>query len=277
MSKQDSSIQNQTALYLYCIGERESLSSLLDDKAPDAIEAGSQLQLITVEDLAAVMSVVPLADYGEEALAGRLAEPAWVAARAMRHESVLEHLAGRVTIIPLRFGTIYLERAGVERMLADRQTELRALVERLREREEWGVNLFCERTKLLEAVASLSPALREISERASRSSAGQAYLLRKKIDAMRTDEARKEIKRVAAEAERALSSASDGAVRLRVRQAEAAEHGELAAKLACLVERTRFAEFRAAAEKLAASQSEAGFRLELTGPWPVYNFVELKR
>jgi hypothetical protein len=262
------------ALYIYCIGEREALASLLDEKLPQAIETDAALQVIEVEDLAAVASVVSLADYGEDAIQARFNDAAWVASRAMRHEKVLEHFAQRASVIPLRFGAIYLKRASVEQMLTERGSELRAIIERLRGKEEWGVNIFCDRAKLLEMIATLSPKLREMSERASAASTGQAYLLRKKIDAMRADEARAEIKRVATEIERELEAISDGAARLRVRQADTAEGGGLAAKLAFLVERARFEEFRAAAERLAKEHAAAGFQLELTGPWPAYNFAD---
>ncbi len=280
MSKLDSSIRNpksktrnREAFYIYCIGEREELSPLFEHDAPDAIEPDATLQLIAVDKLAAAASVVPLSDYSEDAIAARLSDPAWVAPRAMRHEKILEHFAERASIVPLRFGTIYLKDDGVLQMLNERQAELLDIIERLRGKEEWGVNIFCDRAKLLEAITTLSPALREMSERAAASSAGQAYLLRKKIEAQRADETRAEIRRVIADIERELSALSDGATRLRVRQAEGAEHGDLSAKLAFLVKRERFEDFRAGAEKLAEEREAAGFRLELTGPWPAYNFV----
>jgi hypothetical protein len=119
----------------------------------------------------------------------------------------------------------------------------------------------------------LSPRLRELSEQASAAAPGQAYLLRKKIDALRADEARAEVRRVAGEVETALSRAAAGAARLRVLKDEAGEHGDVAAKLAFLVERESFPAFRDAAEALAQKYERAGFRLELTGPWPAYNFA----
>jgi len=261
------------AFYIYCIGEQDALAPLFDEKLPDAIEPAATLRLITKGKLSTVASVVPLADYGEQEIAARLSDAAWVAARAMRHEKVLEHFAARASLVPLRFGTIYLTLAGVEEMLERKRQELLDIIERLREKEEWGVNIFCNRTRLAKIITSISPTLREMSERACAASAGQAYLLRKKIEAMRADEVRPEIRRVVGEIERELSALSSGAVRLRVRQAEAAEHGELAAKLAFLISRKGFVDFRAAAEKIARERAEAGFRLELTGPWPAYNFV----
>jgi hypothetical protein len=125
----------------------------------------------------------------------------------------------------------------------------------------------------MQAVSSLSTRLQSLGERAASAPPGQAYLIRKKIEAMRADEARAEIKRITAEIERELSGASDGAARLRVMKDEADECGEVAARLAFLVARARFKEFRAVAEALADRHAAAGFKLELTGPWPAYNFA----
>jgi hypothetical protein len=39
----------------------------------------------------------------------------------MRHEQVVEHFASRTSVVPLRFGTIYLDRAGIEQMLGENE------------------------------------------------------------------------------------------------------------------------------------------------------------
>ena len=267
------SLTGAHGLYVYCIGARGELEPLFDATRPAAIEAAAPLELIEAEELCAVASAVSLADYGEAALPARLADAPWTAVRAMRHERVVEHFARRAAVVPLRFGTIYLARAGVERMLAERGAELRQLIARLRGREEWGVNVYCARARLLEQIVTLSPRLRELAAEARSATPGQAYLLQKKIEALRADEARAETKRAAGEIERALSSVSAAGVRLRVLKDEASEHGDAVAKFAFLVERARFAEFRAAAERLADEYAGAGYKLELTGPWPAYNFA----
>jgi hypothetical protein len=243
------------------------------ESLPSAIEDEAGLELIAVDELAAVTSRVPLATYGEESLAQHLTDPAWTAVRAMRHEQVVEHFARRASVIPLRFGTIYLERTGIERMLAERRPALRAIIERLQEREEWGVNLYCDREKLMSSITSLSSRLRDLAAEASKASPGQSYLMQKKIETLRKDEARAEINRIVDEVETTLQQQSDDGRRLRVLKVEATEYGELKAKFAFLIKQTRFAEFRAAAERLAHEYEAAGLRLELTGPWPAYNFA----
>src|SRR5215204_5846088 len=261
------------AFYVYCVGEAEALAPLFDAELPDAIEEDSGLEAVEAEGLTAVVSAVPLEVYGEGALVERLTDAAWMATRALRHQRVAEHFARRAAVAPLRFGSIYLRREGVERMLAERGAQLREVLGRLGGREEWGLNVFVERARLREEVARLSVRLRELDVRAAASTPGQAYLLRKKIEGLRDEETRAETRRVAQEAERRLAEACDGAARLRVLKDEAAEQGELAARLAFLVRREGFDAFRDAAEQLAAEYTPLGFHFELTGPWPAYNFA----
>ena len=78
--------------------------------------------------------------------------------------------------------------------------------------------------------------------------------------------------RIVDQIEETLKSQTDDARRLRILKVETTEHGELKAKFAFLVKRAAFEEFRDAAERLAQEHQSAGVRLELTGPWPVYNF-----
>lgn len=260
-------------LYVYCVGRREELEPLFSATVPEAIEPDAGLELVGAGELAAVVSRVPLEDYGEEGLPARLADAAWTATRALRHERAVEHFARRTAVAPLRFGTIYLRRESVARMLKERAATLREVLARLVGREEWGVNLFVERGTLRSRIERVSPRLRELAERAASSAPGQAYLLRKKIEAARDDETRTEMRRVAAEVERRLRAASDASSRLRVLKDEAAGPDETAARLAFLVAAEGFDAFRAEAERLAAEYAPLGFRLELTGPWPAYNFV----
>ncbi|MFL6284870.1 MAG: GvpL/GvpF family gas vesicle protein [Pyrinomonadaceae bacterium] len=276
-SKTDASVERKDegegALYVYCVGARDELAPLFDGELPDAMEGGRGLEMVEREDLAAVACAVPLKDYGEGALELKLADAAWTATRALRHERAVEHFARRATVVPLRFGTIYLRRENVARMLEERGAQLRPTLARLAGREEWGLNVYVERARLREQVASLSERLREMETAAAAAPPGRAYLLRKKVDTLRDEETRAETRRAAASIEGELASVCDGAARLRVLKDEAGEQGELIARLAFLVRREGFEEFRAAAERLAERYTPLGFRFELTGPWPAYNFA----
>jgi hypothetical protein len=122
------------------------------------------------------------------------------------------------------------------------------------------------------SITSVSPRLRELVHQAEAASPGQAYLMQKKIEALRVDETRVALNRIIDEIEKSLREQAEDAKSLRILKVEATEHGELKAKFAFLVKRAEFEEFRAAAERMAQEYVSAGVRLELTGPWPAYNF-----
>ena len=265
--------QDNRGYYVYCIAESVAAGQLDAESFPAAIEESAELEWIVANDLAALASTVPLEDYGEEVLSEHLSDATWTAVRAMRHETVVEYVAKRVSVVPLRFGTIYLERAGVERMLAERGRDLSGMIERLRGREEWGVNVYADRTTLLASITSLSPRLRELAQQAEAASPGQSYLMQKKIEALRVDEVHATLNGIIDQIEKTLSEQAEDARRLRILKVETTGHGELKAKFAFLVKRSEFEEFRAAAERVAEENLSAGVRLELTGPWPAYNFT----
>jgi pyruvate-formate lyase len=263
----------ELAYYVYCIAESAAAAQLPVDSLPAAIEENSKLEWVSVNTLAALASEVPRATYSEENLADHLTDATWTAIRAMRHETVVEYVAKRATVIPLRFGTIYLERSRVEQMLTTQSRELESIIEQLRGREEWGVNVFVDRAVLLSSITSVSPVLRDLVQRAEQAPPGQSYLMQKKIEALKVDEARAALNRIVDQIEERLKQQTDDARRLRILKVETTEHGELKAKFAFLVKRATFEEFRDTAEGLAKEHQAAGVRLELTGPWPVYNFT----
>ena len=261
------------AFYVYCIAESAAAAQLSADSLPVAIEDDAKLEWVAVNHLAALVSQVPRETYSEDSLAEHLTDATWTAIRAMRHETVVEYVAKRTSVIPLRFGAIYLERSGIEQMLTEKSRELEEIIEHLRGREEWGVNVYSDRAVLMSSITSVSPVLRELAERAAQAPPGQSYLMQKKIEALRVDEARAAVNRIVDQIEAKLREQADDGRRLRILKVETTEHGELKAKFAFLVKRSGFEEFRDSAERLAQEHQAAGIRLELTGPWPVYNFV----
>ena len=69
--------------------------------------AGGAVELVESGELAAVVSRVPLAEFGEEPLRRHLNELAWLERVARAHEAVLERALAEATIAPLRLCTIY--------------------------------------------------------------------------------------------------------------------------------------------------------------------------
>jgi hypothetical protein len=128
------------------------------DSLPAAIEEDAQLEWISVHTLAALVSQVPRkTSYSEEPLAEHLTDATWTAIRAMRHETVVEYVAKRVTVSLCVSGRSIWNATGIEQMLTEKSRELEEIIEQLRGREEWGVNVYCDRAVLLSSITSVSP------------------------------------------------------------------------------------------------------------------------
>jgi hypothetical protein len=150
---------------------------------------------------------------------------------------------------------------------------LKKSLERIKGCEEWALNLYIDKTALAEKISNLSPKLTDLLRRAEKSSQGQAYLLQKQAEKMRATEARDYLKRTADEIAAHLSPRAKEMKRIPSTEHEAKQTPAVAGKFAYLVEREKLETFKAGAEEMAARHAGSGFRLELTGPWPPYNFV----
>jgi hypothetical protein len=244
----------------------------MPDQAPEGLEDGQGLELVSSAGFAAVVSAVPLSHYGEKAIDANLSNTTWAATRAMRHDRVVEFFATQGPLIPLRFGTIYIDRTSIERMLSDRAPEFCSVIKSLRGRQEWGVLIYCDHAALVSNSVSKSAEIRPLLERAATARPGQSYLLAKQIEALKAKTTRQEISTAIIRMKEALDASSDQSVS-SPRERRRSEHGELVARFSFLVQARRLARFRATAERLARVYVSSGFHIELVGPMPPYSFV----
>jgi gas vesicle protein GvpL/GvpF len=219
-----------------------------------------------VGDVAAVASAVDAPEFSEEALAANVRDAEWITQRAFAHESVLDRLlAERWTLIPFRFGTLYAGHAQVEHFLQERQAELVLALELVDGRIELGLRASFD----LELAAELRGDPRAQEEGPG---AGAAYLRRRGAELQQQAEQEAEAQLQAGELHRALAARAAGA-RLNAVRAEADERRLPILNAAYLVDRSAESEFRALAESLAEQSADSALRIDVSGPWPPYNFV----
>lgn len=101
-------------------------------------------RLLAHGDLVAVVSHVPEADFGEEALRARLEDLDWLTATARAHQQVVDALTAVTTPLPLRLATVFRDDSGVRVMLEEREAAFRRTLDRLDGRVEWGVKVYVE-------------------------------------------------------------------------------------------------------------------------------------
>ncbi len=260
----------QQGCYVYGIvraGAELGLSGLI------GVETGSVFA-VTGESAAAVVSLVSLEEFGEEALERNLASPEWLAQKAQRHQSVVAAVADRVGVIPMRLCTIYRDEARVREMLAEHEAEFASALARLEGKQEWGVRVYSDPEVLRGRLVELSEAVRLLESQVAGKPAGSAYFLRKKIE----EAARSEMERICDDVvlesfDRLASHCDDGVLcRLLDREVTGLSQ-DMILSAAYLLTREAVEPFHAELDVLRAEKAALGLTFELSGPWPPYNFV----
>ena len=206
--------------------------------------------------MAGVASRVSMVEFDEAALPERLADAEWLERKIRAHEQVLEAALGNGAVVPCRFCTVYRDEADLRRFLSERGQGLVEALARVEGRVELGVKAFA--------------AAGHGGNEADRAESGRAYLEARR----REKQVREELGRARAELaaelhQRLLAGAEDGVVLDLQSRDVSGRVDEMAFNGAYLVaDRARFEEALA-----AAVRDHADVELELTGPWPPYNFV----
>jgi hypothetical protein len=256
-------------LWVYCV--------LRDtDPYPEGllgVDARGEVEAVRGAGLVALVSRVPRNEFGAEPLRRNLNELAWLESVARAHEAVLAATLQESTLVPLRMCTLYETAESVRGMLGDRRESLVAALDVLAGRYEWAVKVLVDRERITQAAGVTADAGDPGQERSGQGEGG-AYLLRRRADrAVRqaADSLRAEV------AERVHARLQDWAIDAITRPPQNPElsghEGDMVLNGAYLVERERSDELRGLVTELEDHHRQLGVRIELTGPWPPYNFV----
>lgn len=266
----DGRTRSDRAWWTYCVLSAADARSAPPQLA--GVEPDGEVQLVREGELAALVSAVPAAEYDDQRLREHLEDLEWVEQTARRHESVLETALEHMPIVPLRLCTIYRDLGGVHRLLRERAATLAYGLSRVDGGAEWGVKVFGGGPGSGDGDVPEPPASAE--EEPAPDRPGANYLMHRQRERERAGRA-SELRAVCAEAVHVgVSRCAREAVMNPPQRPEL--HGRDLAMIlngAYLVDRDRERELY---ETVAAEQAEwapQGFVIELTGPWPAYNFV----
>ncbi|HWE10399.1 MAG TPA: GvpL/GvpF family gas vesicle protein [Solirubrobacteraceae bacterium] len=252
----------ELACYVYCVvGQEhdavpENLAGIDPDHHVFALEQG---------DLAAIVSRVPLAEFGEQPLREHLSDMSWLEKTARRHEHVLDELARGGTPIPMRLCSIYRDETGVRTMLDRESDALRDALAHLHGKAEWGVKAFAD----LDTVES-APA--ESSELGS--GHGAAYMHGRLTERRRREEARARVDEGCDAMHAALCTIAVEGVTSAPQRPEVSGRDEpMVFNASYLVADQDMDAFHGELDRLRGELAPLGVELDVTGPWPPYNFV----
>jgi hypothetical protein len=259
----------ESALGLYLYGIVRANVRITGDLP--GVDSRNKAFLLEGNELAAIVSSVPLEEFGEEPLRENLNEVAWLEEKARAHEGVLEALLESTTVVPTRLCTIFSDEKQVREMMSRERAALLEALERLEGKAEWGVKAFAESGALERA------ALKRAEEGADDEpvSPGAAYMDRRRREA-RARENAEEIADGWAQAihERLARCAAEALLNPLQRREVSGRDGDMLLNGVYLVEDEEVGRFRELASELGEEYRARGVAVELTGPWPAYNFVK---
>lgn len=132
--------------YAYAIA-RDTDGSLAEALSGLPGVAEAPVHLVRAGDRGAVVvavSPVPEQDFQEAALRANLEDLEWLESVARAHHRVIEALASRTTVLPLRLATVYLDDERVCEMLITRKAAFAERLAVLAAHTEWGVKIYVE-------------------------------------------------------------------------------------------------------------------------------------
>jgi hypothetical protein len=257
------------ALWAYCV--LRAGEPLPEDTAG---VADGQLERVEAGDLAALVSRVPLAEFGSAPLRENLNDLAWLERVARAHEAVLDGALGQSTIVPLRLCTIYESEQSVREMLDREHDSVAQALEALAGRQEWGVKLTVDEDRLAEEARSRSTEAAALEDDLGARTGGGAYMLRRRLERHVREAVDALGAELAEQVHAQLQDWASDAVVLAPQNPELSGHeGRMLLNGAYLVDAERVPGLRELVAELEERHRAIGARIELTGPWPPYNFV----
>jgi hypothetical protein len=188
---------------------------------------------------------------------------------ALAHEHVIETVMKTHTIIPMSFGTVFRTDNDIREVLRSIYVSLKDVLKQMEGKLEFGLKVNWDRDRIIEELKDADEEIRRFHQEITRKHLQSTYFARMQLGRM---------------IDKALSERSAQYVRdiyeaLRGVCVASRDNKPIGDKMimnaAFLVERDRERDFDAAVNKIAKHYGEL-LNFKYTGPWPPYNFVNIR-
>jgi len=188
---------------------------------------------------------------------------------ALAHEHVIETVMKNHTIIPMSFGTVFRTDDDIREVLKSIYASLKDVLHQMSGKLEFGLKVNWDRDQIIEDIKHDDEEVRQFHQEIIRKHLQSTYLARMQLGRM-IDKAL---------AERSIGYVRDIYEALRGVCVASRDNQPIGDKMimnaAFLVEREREAEFDTAVNKIARKYGQR-LKFKYTGPWPPYNFVNIR-
>ncbi|GGT05018.1 gas vesicle protein [Streptomyces kurssanovii] len=266
-----------TATYIFAVcrgGDPAALEGLAGHAE------GAHVRLLPVGSFTAVVQDVPADRFSEEAVRERLSDGAELERCARTHHAVVCAAARCAPTVPLPLATLYLGDERARTALARREQRLHAALDRIEGRAEWSVKAYAvpgrpDAPGPAGRTGGTSAPAAPAAPSSAGSGAGRAYLERVRSRKQARDHRQETALRAAERVDTALRDLAVAARRLRLHgPGPDGDRRTQVLNAAYLVAEGRESELAAAVGRLRQQAEADGVRIEVSGPWVPYSFVD---
>jgi Gas vesicle synthesis protein GvpL/GvpF len=224
--------------------------------------ADTRVWLYPVEGLAAIVSLLPSDGFGAADWERNAANLSWLETVARRHNEVLQYAATSAAVVPLRLPSLYSDLESLAATLRAAGERLEQSLRRIEGKLEWSV-------KVYRIAKEATPAV------SVETTSGSDYLLARSRDLNARSTAREQLHEQVGELHDAFGHLSAEHVRNQPQDAVLSGRSEqMLLNGAYLVNRADEAQFLKLTEEIADGADAKGLMVEVSGPWPAYNFTD---
>jgi hypothetical protein len=196
----------------------------------------------------------------------------WLKIQVRQHAGVLAEAKGMMTIIPLRFGTVFNFEAGIQRFVESQRTNMLETLARLQDKSEFGIRVVCDLDLLGHAQMNGDHSVRTSLDQMSN---GVADMIRGQMNDSNLNSTEMLIANFTARIHGGLNEIAAEAVSKDLNSVPAPDGSVVLMNATYLVPVVGEKNFKARITSLAREMQSAGVTIEVSGPWPPYHFVDV--
>jgi hypothetical protein len=239
--------------YVYCI--------IRSDRPREfgsiGIGGGQRVYTVGFNNLAAVVSDTPIVIY----------DP--TRENVLAHEFVNETVMREHTVIPMSFGTVFRSEDDVGELLKSTHQAFSDVLDKMRDKIEFGLKILWERDKVIANIERDNDEIRRLKDEISRHTASSTYFARMQLGRL-IEGALEEM------STRYVADIHDSLKPVAVASRSNKPIGDLMIlNAAFLVDRSQEAAFDEKVKDVSRKYEDL-LRFKYSGPWPPYNFVNIK-
>lgn len=247
--------------YLYCIINSNSVVNLGDTGIEDSI-----VYTIPYSNIAAVVHSCPAKPYATE---DKSKASEWI----LSHNYVIDCVMKKFgTVLPFSFDSIVRGNDdAIYDWLRKSHDRLKDEIERLKNKAEYSIQIFCGHEYLKTNIAASDPEFEKMKDDIDKMNKGAAYLYKRKFELKLKDVVSDEISRVSREFYSEIKDHVEEMREEKNMQNPIIYNGKnLILGLTCLVHEDKIEKL---GELLDEINKREGFAVRFTGPWAPYSFV----